>query len=169
MMIELVRNINALWIIIYCSIITTAFGLQIFLGEEPCPLCYLQRVAMIAVSITACLNLVYGIRLRHYGLAIIASLFGAAVATRQILLHICPGFPEFGIPFWGLSLYVWSYITFICSILLTSILLFLYRPEQEEAIQLNAFQKFACGWLMLVACGNILSAFLECGLGWCKG
>ncbi|MCB1111135.1 MAG: disulfide bond formation protein B [Chlamydiales bacterium] len=164
-----IRNLHALWIIVYCVIITVAFGLQIFEHEEPCPLCYLQRIAMLLVCLAAAMNLVFGIRTYHYALVIVASLFGGGTAIRQILLHICPGFTQFGIPFWGLSLYTWSFLTFVGSLTATAIFLALYREDQRQKIELNLFEQIAIGWFALVVCGNIVSSLIDCGLGACRG
>lgn len=161
------RNLNALWIIAYCAIITVAFGLQIFDNEEPCPLCYLQRIAMLLLCTLAAFNLLFGERLHHYSLAIITALIGAGIAARQISIHICPDSPHFGVPFWGLSLYTWSFFTFIGSLLLIALLIGFYGEQKETS--LNRFQKVALVWLSLVILGNVISAFLMCGLGPCVG
>lgn len=161
--------LNGLLICIYCTIIATAMSLEIFKGEVPCPLCYLQRVAMISISIAALANLYYGVKTEHYGMIIFGGLVGGAVAFRQIALHICPEFPKFGIPFWGISLYTWSFLTFVASILLVAVLLCLYRSSQgARPEKWNAFTKFAAGYLFLIICGNILSVFIHCGLGMCE-
>ena len=161
------RNVHALWIMVYCLIISTAFGLQIFESEEPCPLCYLQRVAMLLVCCGALMNLVFGFKPKHHGLIVLASLFGASVSIRQILLHICPTFPKFGVPFWGYSLYTWSFLTFASSLLLVSLLLFVSKFDEENQKPLNSFQKISVVWLVLVIVGNLISVSIECGIGFC--
>lgn len=143
--------------------------MQFFLGETPCPLCYLQRVAMISVSTAALFNLVYGVRVSHYGMALFSSMVGAIIAIRQISLHICPEFPKFGLPFWGISLYTWSFFTFACSVLLVGILLCLYRPSQSaKPVRLEFFGKFAAAYLVAIIIANIFSVLYECGLGICE-
>jgi len=164
---KFVRNVNALWIIIYCAIITIAFNLQVFEGEVPCPLCYLQRVGMLLICSAAAMNLLCGIRPINYSLAIFGALSGSTIAVRQILLHICYDFPKFGVPFWGLSLYTWSFLTFLGSIFVAAILVAIYKKEQQNTYQLNWFQKIALGWLTLVIIGNIISVLFDCGLGPC--
>ena len=168
MPISWIRNIHALWIIVYCAIISTAFVLQIILHEEPCALCYLQRVGMLLVCSAAAMNLLFGIKPLHYGFVILASLLGGGVAIRQILLHICPSFPEFGIPFMGYSLYTWSLLTFGCSLLLTALLLLLFHPlEEVKPKKLNKLQSAAILWLFLVVIGNVISTAVDCQLGLC--
>lgn len=165
---RLVFFLNGLWIVIYCTVIAMAFGLQIFEGEQPCPLCYMQRVAMISISTAALMNLFYGIRMVHYAMALFASLVGGIVAFRQISLHICPGFPQFGEPFWGISLYSWSFITFVCSVFMTGVLLTLYRPSQSIRLNIGMPTKILSGYLLLIILGNIASVLMECGLGVCE-
>lgn len=162
--------LNGLWIFIYCAIITAAFGFQIFLGEVPCPLCYLQRVAMISVSTAALFNLYYGVRLSHYGMALFSCIVGGIIAFRQISLHICPAFPKFGIPFFGISLYTWSFLTFVCSVFMVGVLLCLYRPSQSvKPEKMSGFSKLVTGYLILIIIANLLSVYWDCGLGLCEG
>lgn len=160
--------LNILWILIYCAVIGTAIGLQIFNGEEPCPLCYIQRAAMLLVSLTALMNLHFGIREVHLGLAIIGSLFGGAVALRQIALHACPGSPTFGVPFWGLSLYTWSFLTFASSLLMCAILLLLYKPIQsEKPAEITSATKGVTLLFLLITAVNVVSSYIDCGFGPC--
>jgi len=167
MSVKWIRNIHALWIIVYCAIISTAFIMQIVENEEPCALCYLQRVGMLLICAAVAMNLLFGLKIFHYGLIILASLFGGSVAIRQVLLHICPNFPKFGVPFLGLSLYTWSLLTFVCSLLATSILLLVHPSGEHKPMPINKFQAFALIWLALVIIGNVFSVAVDCQLGLC--
>jgi len=166
---EIVRRLNGLWIVIYCAMITAAFELQVFDHEVPCPLCYLQRVGMLSVSAGAFFNLWFGVRIFHYGMILMGALLGASFAGRQVLIHICPGFPTFGIPFWGVSLYTWSFISFACSVLMTAILLLMYRPTQRNIPEKTPFWVYAIGaYLVCVILGNIVSVYMDCGFTICN-
>lgn len=166
---EIERILNALVIIIITAILLSAFGVQLIMHEEPCPLCFLQRLGMLSVGSSLLLNLWFGIRPSHYGLALLSSIIGGSVALRQISLHACPGVPAFGIPILGLSLYTWSFLIFTCCILAVAILLFLYNPKKSGEIpgRFSYLEKAACALLFFSAAANILSAFLQCGLGPC--
>ncbi len=166
-MVALQRFLNALVILIISGVILAAFGVQIFEGEEPCPLCYLQRAAMIGVAFALALNLKNGIRPQHYGLALLFTLFGGAVALRQISLHVCPQFPKFGLPVLGMSLYTWSFFVFVCSIFAIALLLLLYRKEQKE-VPVEKWSLFAIGLIFFVTVANVLSTLLQCGFGSCE-
>src|SRR5439155_8932360 len=57
------------------------------------------------------------------GICIISALVGAAISTRQVLLHILPGDRGFGSPLLGLHLYTWCLIAFVCQILASGLTL----------------------------------------------
>lgn len=165
------RNLNALIIWILSGILLGAYGVQLFLHEEPCPLCMLQRIGMLGVATGASLNLFFGVRPAHYAIILLSSLFGGLVALRQISLHVCPGFAEFGLPVLGLSLYTWSFLIFCCCILAVSLLLILWNPleTQEDRPPLNGFCKGAFFLIFLIAVANIITTLIQCGLRPCEG
>lgn len=163
------RDLNALIIVIIGGILLGAFGVQIFMHEQPCPLCLLQRLGMIGVATGALLNIWFGVRMSHYGLMLLSALMGGFVALRQISLHVCPAFPKFGLPVLGLSLYTWSFIIFVCVVLAVALLLFLYDPKDslEQPPSLNGWSKFAFGLIFLVTFANIITTLFQCGFGPC--
>ena len=168
-MIALQKNINALIIFILSGVLISAFGVQFLWHEEPCPLCLLQRIGMISVAAALALNIKFGIRPFFYGLALLASLFGGFVALRQISLHVCPGFPEFGLPVLGISLYTWSFFVFVCCVFAVALLLFLYDPEEnkESELSINRFQSYAFWVIFFVTLTNVIATLAQCGLGIC--
>lgn len=165
-----VRALNGLLMVALSLILGGAFYFQFVDLESPCPLCYLQRVAMIGVAIGALLNLSHTIRPSHYALSLIWAFFGAGVALRQIGLHACPQFERFGVPFLGLSLFTWSFITQCGVILFIALLLFL----EEKALwdrrlrKLNRWEILAATLLILVTAGNIAATFAQCFIGPCQ-
>lgn len=162
-------NLNALVIVILAGVLLSAFGVQLFLHEQPCPLCLLQRLGMLGVATALMLNVRFGIYPSHYGLALLSSLFGGFVALRQISLHVCPGMPKFGMPVLGLSLYTWSFVIFVCCVLSVALLLFLYDPAKSKKPQpINEWGIFAMGIILAVAAANIITTLLQCGLGICE-
>ncbi|MBP6405801.1 MAG: disulfide bond formation protein B [Proteobacteria bacterium] len=72
-----------------------AFGLylQHGVGLEPCPMCIVQRYALILVGVLALLAAIFKGRAAHLGLGVLALLmsgFGAFVAARQSFLQWYP-------------------------------------------------------------------------------
>lgn len=88
--------------IVFCAIAAIcasllAYGiyyLQEELGLEPCPMCILQRYALIAVGVTALVAAIHGPRawaLKVYsGLIVLFSIAGAGVAARHSYLQHFP-------------------------------------------------------------------------------
>lgn len=163
------KTLNALVSLIICGVLLSAFGVEFIWSEVPCPLCMLQRLCMIGAAIGFILNVKYGVKPSHYGLSLLSALAGGTVALRQISLHVCPGFPTFGIPVLGLSLYTWSFIVFVCVVAAVALLLFLYDPakESDEECEMAPLGKFALAVLFLVAAANIFTTFYHCGFGPC--
>lgn len=164
------RHLNALMVVIISSVLFGALGIQFFLKEEPCPLCLLQRLGMMGVAISALMNVRFGIRKRHYGIALFSCVFGGFVALRHIALHACPGFPTFGKPFWGLSLYTWSFILFSSSVFYIGALLSIFdkQVESDTLKKMNWFGTLAFIALLIAILMNVGTTFLQCGLGVCQ-
>ena len=91
----IVRIVFAAIAVVCASLL--AYGiyyLQEELGLEPCPMCILQRYALIAVGVTALVTAIHGPRawgLKVYsGLIVLFSLAGAGVAARHSYLQHFP-------------------------------------------------------------------------------
>lgn len=97
---SLARQLNALGAIAISLVLAFAFYSQFINAELPCPLCLLQRVGFIAVLFGLLCNIIYGPRSLHYSFMLLGALFGAAVALRQVALHVIPGTPFYGDPFY---------------------------------------------------------------------
>lgn len=165
---SLARTLNLLIMLVLGGILIASFGVQLFLHEEPCPLCLTQRLCMVGVGLSALMNLRFGIKPSHYALFLFNALVGGGIALRQIVLHICLNFPTFGSPMLGLSLYTWSFVIFCCVVLATALLLLLLRPEEPVTTPpFNTLEKIAALLFVLIILGNIATAFHLCGFGIC--
>lgn len=165
------RNLNALIVLILVGTLLSAYGVQFIWHEEPCPLCLLQRIGMLGVAVGALMNVVFNIRMSHYAIMLLCSVFGGFVALRQVSLHVCPGFSSFGWPVLGLSLYTWSFVVFTCVVTSVGLLLILFdrRKEYEDYPPVNILGKTALYLTLLVATANIFTTLGQCGLGVCEG
>jgi disulfide bond formation protein DsbB len=146
-----------------------SLGYQFIMGELPCPLCVLQRIAFLL----ACVGPL-GILLapegekrrltlfaRGFGLCILASLVGASVAIRQILLHIVPPDPGYGPPVLGLHLYTWALIVFAC-LIASSACGLLALPDFPRPIPQWASKTLA-GFIATIAAIIALATFAMAG------
>lgn len=162
-MVTLQRILNILFLWALCAILLAAFFYQVVKGEEPCPLCFLQRLGMTGVAAALLMNLRFGIKVEHYGLAILSALLGRVVALRQISFHICPELPTFGETVFGFDLYLWSFFIFTCSLFGCAVLLILYGySKQHDAPPIwGRFETFSFWLLALITAGNVINAFLD--------
>ena len=141
-----------------------AHGLQLALGELPCPLCMLQRVGMVATSFGLLMNVRFGPRPAHYGLVIAGALFGAAAASRQVLLHIVPGSGAYGAPFLGLHLYTWCLLVFLLAVAAVALLLLIEGQfDAGRADPAPSWTRAAAWAVMAMTIVCALSTFIQCG------
>jgi disulfide bond formation protein DsbB len=165
---RLLYFIHGLLILIIVFTISGAFQFQLFLHEEPCPLCWLQRLGMLSVATSAMLNLRMGFRMGNYAMMLASALFGGSVAVRQTLLHICPGSPTFGTPIFGLSLYVWSGLVFVGVVVFVLVAMILHDRDPAPVKIDGWFGKIACIALGIILFANIFDVLVNCGLGPCQ-
>lgn len=171
---SLARKFNILFVFMICTPLIGAYFIQFVQGEFPCPLCLLQRLAMLGISCGAIMNIRYGIRPMHYAMCIISAMFGASVSIRQILLHIvkAPDNHGYGSPVMGMHLYTWALLIFAATILILGVLmLFDSQFESKEStaaprtVPVLASIAF---WIAFAIAGcNVITTFLECGIGQC--
>ena len=119
-----------------CGVLGGALWVQFVAGEYPCPLCILQRLAMILSAMGSIFVITHGHYARvqgfsvmglGYGMSILAAVAGLFIATRQVLLHIQPGDPGYGSPVMGMHLYSWSVVVFLVVVLVSGLMLIFGR------------------------------------------
>lgn len=169
------RIVNILALFALVGVLAGSLHLQFGVGEQPCPLCLVQRSAMFGLAVGPVLNLLTGIRARNYALSILAALTGAAGSTRQILLHISdPADPGYGPAVAGYHLYTWALITFIVAIAGCAILLLWDAPlragdngiaDSTKVVRIAALTAIA--WVFIDLVVVAVAVIPECGLGMC--
>lgn len=155
------KYINGMVILILSGVLLGGFYEQFYYHLEPCPLCLLQRLCMIGIACSELLNLRFGIQISHYAISYLSAVLGASVSIRQILLNIDPEKIPFGIPMFGLNLYTWAFIVFVCSIFGTTLLLFFYRPPSKERphLSLEWISVIAFTLIFLITLVNVVYSF----------
>jgi disulfide bond formation protein DsbB len=161
-----------LWVLL--AILAAAFLAQFSAGEPPCPLCVMQRIAMMLAALGPCHILLAGSRstLTARDIAIgsgmtgLASLLGAAISIRQVLLHILPGDPGFGMPVMGYHLYTWAAITFACMVGTSGLQLVGLAWFEPQAHRVSVLTRTSCIAVALMVVANVLSVVAEAGVAW---
>jgi disulfide bond formation protein DsbB len=166
----LTATLNA-WVLVL--ILAAAFAVQLIAGEPPCPLCVLQRIALMLCAFGPLYVLLQNrggaLTSRDLaignGIAIVSGLVGAAISTRQVLLHILPGDPGFGSPLLGLHLYTWCLIAFICQIAASGLMLIGAAWFTEQPASWHTTNATAIAFVAVVV-ANLVSVIAEAGLHW---
>jgi disulfide bond formation protein DsbB len=162
--------LNALALYGVALVLAAAFAAQLWLGELPCPLCLLQRIAFALLAIGPMLNVRFGPRPSHYAWSLLAAAAGATVAMRQILLHVMPGDPGFGSALLGYHYYTWAFIGFAAAIILIAAMLLFDRQFADwetTPTPAGAFARIAVWLVIALTALNVVSTLLECGFAAC--
>lgn len=95
---------------VLAAILTAAMVFQYGYGELPCPLCLLQRLAMLGVCFGIILQFRSGFSYQNVGISLLFTVFLLIVSVRQTLLDIYPrpGHEYIGTAIFGIHMPVWS-------------------------------------------------------------
>ena len=173
-----VKVLNALDLIGLAMVLIIAFIAQFVFHELPCPLCLLQRLGLLAIGFGFLLNVRYDVRPSHYALSLLAAIFTAAVALRQICLHVVPGSGSYGSAVFGLHMYTWCFVLSMLVIVYIAIVMSvaqqynLESPPPEKVSELKSVWVRRLGHLAFIlflalVVLNIVMIFLQCGAHEC--
>jgi disulfide bond formation protein DsbB len=161
---------------VIAGILTGAMTLQYANDELPCPLCLLERVALLGVCFGIMLNFRHGFSYQNTGFSLLAAIFLLVVSVRQTLLDIYPrpGHEYIGSPVFGIHLPVWSIIIALAILIAYAIKLSTLGGDehlrQAPLAEFPAIRKLALGlslYVIGVCLVNLVSVILQCGLGEC--
>lgn len=161
------RNLNLVALVILCFSMAFGFFIEFCEGQTPCILCFLQRIIIMGMAISLYLNLLIGIRARHYGFALIWSLAGIACSLRHMAINICKEVPFGAYLFGPYRLYTWSFLLFFFSIFALALLLCIDKktwifPKKQKK---DAVTYTAAGLLLVMLVIGLFSALNKCGWG----
>lgn len=160
------------WVLVL--ILSAGLAVQFIAGELPCPLCVMQRIALMLCALGP-LHILMSARdgaltckaaAVGNGIAIVSALVGVVASGRQMLLHILPGDPGFGQPVLGLHLYTWSLIAFACQIAASGVLLMATVWLEEKRVAWRGAARWITIALAAVVIANLVSVIAEAGLHW---
>jgi disulfide bond formation protein DsbB len=168
--VNLSRLLNALGLVAIDTVLVVAFADQLWFRDLPCLICILQRAAFIAAGFGIALNLIFGPRPSHYGLAILGAVAGAVIAADQVLLYVVPGSGAYGNTIFGLHLYSWSLLMFVAIVAGAAFMLLFDRQfmsAEPPTLRSVLLPVSAVALLGLLALGNVISTLAICGFGLC--
>ena len=157
-----------------CGVLIGAFFVQFVEKELPCPLCMLQRMAMMLAAmgpfyLLGRLRSTGSIRVdtmaRAYGMSILAAALGLVMSSRQVLLHIIPGDPGYGSTVFGMHLYSWGVVVFLAVIVMSGLTMLLSRQLHiEKSPHQNSIATRILSVIFITVIGaNVVATFVESG------
>jgi disulfide bond formation protein DsbB len=157
-----------------CGVLLGAFAVQFGQGELPCPLCVLQRMAMLLCALGPAFVILQAGNgdapesdfATGYGMSVLAAVAGAGIAGRQVLLHVVPPDPGFGAPVLGLHLYTWSLIVFGTALVVSGLNLVFARALVPRCVRPGWPSRVVIGLLGAIILANAVAVFFEEGLHW---
>jgi disulfide bond formation protein DsbB len=159
---------------VIAAILTAAMVMQYGRGELPCPLCLLQRVAMLGVCFGLMQNFRNGFSDRNLGYSLLFSVFLLIVAVRQTLLDIYPrpGHEYVGSAVLGLHMPVWSILIAVALITAFAAKLCVIGTEDgsrppERTSLVGRVATVLSLYVIAIALINFGSVVVQCGLGQC--
>ncbi len=162
----LTRALNSSLVVVLMGVLSAAYYQQYVREISPCPLCILQRLAMIGTGLGALMNLRFGIKNEHYAISLLNIFFGSIVSLRHIALHVC-SFSTFSgsVVVFGLNLYTWAFIVFYSSFLAIIALLFMKIPKSQSVSRLNFLERSSFFFMALLILANLVTILGETDFG----
>jgi disulfide bond formation protein DsbB len=159
------------------AILTAAMVMQYTFGEIPCPLCLLQRVAMLG----CCFGLIQQLHAgesergteRGSGISLVFALLLLVISVRQTLLDLFPrpGHSYIGSAVLGINMEVWSVFVAVALLLGFAIRFALFgAPRAAPDTDGSPMRRCARGleiYVVIICAINFGSVVLQCGLGEC--
>ncbi len=161
---------------VIAAILIAASVMQYAFGELPCPLCLLQRVAMLGICLGILLQFRTGFSYQNTGISLAFALFLLIVAERQTLLDIVPrpGHAYIGSAVFGLHMPVWSIIIALCVLIAFVLKLAIIGGDRHlETTPVSTFPRLAAAGTIVgavvvaLAVLNFGSVIVQCGINEC--
>lgn len=161
---------------VIAGILTAAMTLQYVNGELPCPLCLLERVAMLGVCFGIMLNFRRGFSYQNTGFSLLFAIVLLVISVRQSLLDIYPrpGHEYIGSAIFGIHMPVWSIIIALALLIAYAIKLailggdeYLREADVSEFPAIRRIADILSIYVIALCLINLVSVVLQCGLGEC--
>ena len=167
---DLSRLLNAIGLLAIGTVLALAFVDQVWFRDLPSPLPILQRAGFFAAGFGVALNLIFGPKPSHYGVAILGAVAGGTISAQQILQYVVPGTGSYGNAIFGLHLYTWAFIAFVFTIVGCAIMMLDNRQfgrTEPLSARLKVLPLSALLLFLALAIANIFSTIALCGAGLC--
>ncbi|CZZ94713.1 disulfide bond formation protein B [Bordetella ansorpii] len=155
-------------LLLSCALILT-LAWQVIHPGPSCPLCLLQRGALVLAGVGLLLNVRLGPSPMHYSMVILPSLAGFALAAQQVLMQVVPGAAVSTDTLLGLRWPTWSAAGFLALILFSLLMLIVDRKWGDNALKrpVGLPGMIVMGLFLAAVLSGMAGAVLQCGVGAC--
>jgi len=159
------RQLNALSLFLVCASLIFSLVWQGLAAGYACPMCGLQRVALMLSGVGLLLNIRLGPSPLHYAMTISASLGGAAISGWLALRPADLGARLL----LGLHLYSWAFLVFAGLVAFSLLMLALDRRWGDNALKRPVSLPGAAVMVLFLvaALASAAGASLDCGVTAC--
>lgn len=141
--------------------------------DNPCILCWAQRISMIYVGIMAFFIVRYGLKPKYIASILIMSAFGLYQSFTQVSAHAHRDIDQgFSLEILGLHAYFWAEVVFWFVIVFLAIVFYLAPKFKhfEEELNGQSFRKLSKSFMIMIYIGafvvlsNMFQAFISTGV-----
>ena len=159
-----VKLFNLVAVFFLCLSLGTGFFLEFFLRLMPCVTCFFQRLCMLGIGVSLCLNVIRQVRIKHYGFALLWALLGLTISLWHISCVFCDPIEEGDFLFFSQRVSTWSFITFFLSLLGLVPFLIFHKESGSTAHQRHSLLSYlAIGLLLVMLSIGLFSVFTRLG------
>ena len=137
------------------------------LGDNPCILCWQERIAIILLSLCALYMSRYGLRLKYISTYYFICIYGLWLSILHSSVHLGQDIGQgFGGLILGAHAYTWGVLLFIANLIIMSLLLgFSNEDTLKNTTQIHwgKFHKFSGYSFIIVIFLNVIQAFTQVG------
>lgn len=137
------------------------------MGDNPCILCWEERIAMILAALTMIFITRYGLQLRYIGTLVLICVYGLWAGFRHSSGHMLKDIGQgFGPAILGVHTYVWVMVIFMCILFSGAIVLLFPKnltPDLSLSFTWTWFNRLTVLVFLFIVVMNIIQAFTQVG------
>ncbi|EDS4256795.1 disulfide bond formation protein B [Salmonella enterica subsp. enterica serovar Bredeney] len=137
------------------------------MGDNPCILCWEERIAMILAALTMIFITRYGLQLRYIGTLVLICVYGLWAGFRHSSGHMLKDIGQgFGPAILGVHTYVWVMAIFMCILFSGAIVLLFIKNSEPGFLSpftWTWFNRFTVLVFLFIVVMNIIQAFTQVG------
>ncbi|WP_019938304.1 disulfide bond formation protein B [Bordetella sp. FB-8] len=160
------RQINALVLLLVCIGLVFSLVWQGLSAGYACPLCTLQRMALVLAGVGLLLNVRLGPSPLHYAMTITSALAGLAISGWLTLLLPTESGGRF---LMGLRLHSWAFLVFGVLVAFALLMQTLDRRWGDNALKrtTSLLGTIVMGLFLVTALASALGTSMDCGVSAC--